>query len=162
MLPTTFKYSSAPWAHLHPMFIIWQLPLHFSFESATNFHHSKQEVPALNDVMHEKMCMWLTILSINIDVVHLSLMFHIKFDVKVSKMEQNHMDNLNMNVLGIVWQIIHYFTGKLNRVSISIFHDQLSNPNCTSGKDVYILATDTYLSLVDSPGPSVVLCVHYQ
>ncbi len=48
-------------------------------------------------------------------------------------------------------------------------------PNCKSGKDVDILATDTlnresgtvgpsliHLSLVHSPEPSVVLCVHYQ
>ncbi len=30
----------------------------------------------------------------------------------MTKVEQNRMANLNMNVLGIVWQIIHYFTGK--------------------------------------------------
>ncbi len=50
-------------------------------------------------------------------------------------------------------------------------------PNYTSGKDVYILVTDTlnrewdgwahkpgltHLSLVHSPEPFVVLCVHYQ
>ncbi len=52
-------------------------------------------------------------------------------------------------------------------------------PNCTSGKDVYIITTDTlikqmewdgwahkpgliHLSLVCSLGPSVVLCMHYQ
>ncbi len=46
-------------------------------------------------------------------------------------------------------------------------------PNCTSGKDVYILPQRewdgwahkpglTHLSLVRSPGPSVMLCVHCQ
>ncbi len=60
---------------------------------------------------------------------------------------------------------------------VDYLEDIMLIPNCTSGKDVYILAMDilkqtwdgwahkpglTHLSLVHSPEPSVVLCVHYQ
>ncbi len=63
------------------------------------------------------------------------------------------------------------------KAHIGIQSDIMLIPNCTSGKDGHILATYTrtegvgfwadkpvltHISLVHSPGPSVILCLHYE
>ncbi len=40
------------------------------------------------------------------------LMYLTKFDAKITKMKQNYMANMIMNVSGTVGQLIHYFLGK--------------------------------------------------
>ncbi len=65
----------------------------------------------------------------DIDMLHFSFKFWTKFDMKMAKMEQNHMANLNMNVLGIVWQIVVLNLYQQAGVNISTSHVLPSNIN---------------------------------
>lgn len=62
--------------------------------------------------MCEMMCMQVTTIFVNTDILHFPSTFQTNFNIKMTNMELNQMANLNMNVLRILSQIIHYITGK--------------------------------------------------
>ncbi len=65
-----------------------------------------------NDITHMHKLLQSSSAMIVIDAFHFAQHCGPKYDMKMAKVKQNHTVNLNMDILGILWQLIHYFSGK--------------------------------------------------